>query len=291
MSNELDINKLLDVRAGQCHALISSEAVEAVENKMLDLPQAKCSVKHYFGAGICIREVTIPAGVFSVGHHQNFKHMNHVVKGRVIMLNKDGTTKEVKAGDIFTCDPGRKIGFIIEEMVWHNIYPTDETDIEAIEAHFVTQSDGWQTKADDKAQLDYINRHYEREDFNSMTHELGYDDDAVFLPAVYESIKLPEGEHKIRISRSSIHGRGVFATSAFEINECIALVQVNEEPTFVFKYINHSFSPNAKLVTTDNRDVELIAIKDIRGCLGGDTGEEITINYRTLSNIRGALCQ
>ena len=34
------------------------------------------------------------------------------------------------------------------------------------------------------------------------------------------------------------------------------------------------------MVQGEDLDINLVAIKDIRGCHGGDNGEEITIDYR-----------
>ena len=107
MKQENQISKLFDLVNETEHHLTTPENIEEVEKKMLELPQAECSVSHHFGAGVYIREVTIPAGVFSVGHYQNFEHMNHLIKGRVIMLNDDGTTSEVIAPKLFVGQPGR----------------------------------------------------------------------------------------------------------------------------------------------------------------------------------------
>ena len=34
------------------------------------------------------------------------------------------------------------------------------------------------------------------------------------------------------------------------------------------------------MILLDNGNIDLVAIKDISGCCGGDLGEEITIDYR-----------
>ena len=79
------------------HNLTTTDAIATLETEMLDMPQADCPVTHHFGPGIYIREVRIQAGIFSVGHHQNYEHLNIMVKGRVLMLADDGTIQEVKA--------------------------------------------------------------------------------------------------------------------------------------------------------------------------------------------------
>lgn len=117
--------------------------IEAVEKTMLAMPQVDCPVIHSFGPGTYIREVKIPSGVYAIGHHQNFEHINIFLKGRVSMLNDDGSFTELVAPMHFIGKPGRKVGYIHEEITWINVYPTTETDIEKLENHFVTKSATW----------------------------------------------------------------------------------------------------------------------------------------------------
>lgn len=116
-TGSLAISKAIDI----------TEVIKKIEPLMLNMPQVPCPVTHYFGPGVCIREVKIPAGTIAIGHHQNFNHVNNFLKGKVLMLMEDGTTKTIEAPMTFTGEPGRKIGYIVEDMVWQNIYPTEET--------------------------------------------------------------------------------------------------------------------------------------------------------------------
>ena len=122
---------------------ITKENVEAVEHRLLQLPQVDCSLKHRFGPGIYIREVTIPAGVLAIGHHHKHAHMNIMVKGRLTFLMNDGTTMEVSAPFADTCSPGRKIAYAHEDTVWLNIYATNETDVEKLEEQLFEKSQVW----------------------------------------------------------------------------------------------------------------------------------------------------
>jgi hypothetical protein len=52
------------------------------------------------------------------------------------------------------------------------------------------------------------------------------------------------------------------------------------------------------MVATDTGDINLVALRDIAGCMGGNMGEEITIDYRAALRLSGiefnqqeALCQ
>lgn len=118
-----------------------SASTEKLEDLMLSLPQVDCNLVHSFGPGTYIRQITIPAGTVAIGHYQNFDHVNIFVKGKVLMVNDDGSQSVLTAPMTFVGKPGRKIGYIIEDMTWINVYPTEETDIEKLEAKYVTKSD------------------------------------------------------------------------------------------------------------------------------------------------------
>jgi len=294
MKKNQQIAKLFNLVNESEHNLTTPENIEAVEKKMLDLPQAECSVSHHFGAGVYIREVTIPAGVFSVGHYQNFEHMNNMIKGRVIMLNEDGTTSEVVAPIQFVGQPGRKVGFIIEEMVWQNIYPNpdNETDFNVLEEKYVTKTESWLDDNKAKNQLEYVSRHTDREDYKLFLFEIAATDEEYSKSFNIADSDFPEGSYSVNINKSNIQGRGVFSVSPLEADETIVPVTFSGSQTPAYKYLNHSMSPNSKLAMTKSGDINLIAIKNIRGCHGGDSGEELTIDYRdTISLSRSALCQ
>lgn len=275
------------------HMLTSPEQVEKVEKKGLELPQVECPVSHYFGPGIYIREVRIPAGTFSIGHHQNVEHLNHMTEGKVVMLNSDGTTSEIEAPAIFTTGPGRKVGFIIEDMVWHNIYPTDETDVDKLEATYLTKSDTWIGDHEEKANLDYVSHHADREDYKKMLADIGVSRETVVEQSenLVDQISMPSG-CKVRVSDSNIQGKGLFAIAPIGEGQVISPARVGGKRTPAGRYTNHSLSPNAKMVKLDNGDIDLMAIKNVQGCLGGGHGEEITIDYRQAYSLHGrALCQ
>src|SRR5213079_638452 len=121
-----------------------SSKVDLIEREFLKLPQVDCPVVHRFGPGIYIREVTVPAGSYAIGHAQRFEHMNVFLKGRVTVMNDDGTSTDLVAPMTFIGKPGRKIGYVHEDMVWQNIYATAETDIATLEATYLDKSEGWQ---------------------------------------------------------------------------------------------------------------------------------------------------
>ena len=127
--------------------------VTRMEEFMLAQEQVPCPVIHRFGPGVYMREVKIPAGTMAVGHHQNFEHMNIVLAGRVTILQDDGSTTEVVAPTMYVGKPGRKVGYIHEDLVWLNIYATTETDIDRLEALCRQQAADIEELSKDRASL------------------------------------------------------------------------------------------------------------------------------------------
>ncbi|MEY4761259.1 MAG: Rhodoferax phage [Pseudomonadota bacterium] len=268
-----------------------AEAVERLEGAMLQLPQADCPVVHHFGPGIYIREVTLPADTFAIGHEQRFEHLNIMVKGAVAIVGEGGDLKVLRAPLIYVGKPGRKVGYIIEETVWQNIYATTERDIDKLESMLLIKSRAFELHAAELKQLAIAARVDEREDFQKLLDETGFTAEQVRATSenTTDQIPMPEGvAPKITIRESMIEGKGVFLSSPCTSGELLAPARLRGYRTPVGRYTNHSHKPNAKFAKAETGDIYLVALHDIRGCCGGDSGEEVTIDYRqalSLSNI------
>ncbi len=255
--------------------------LENLENKLLKFDQVDCSVIHRFGPGIYIREVKIPSGTFAIGHYQKYEHINIVLKGKVTMLNNDGTTFDLMAPTIFIGKPGRKCGYIHEDVVWLNIYSTNETDVEILEKTYLDKSPGWQ-QVNKLKENERGNRIADINDYHKLLSEFGFTEKETRIQTEDESdqIPMPLGGYKIMVSNSSIEGKGVFATAKIESNEIIGPARIGGKRTPIGRYVNHSIKPNAKMVNF-NGDIYLVSLTEINGCKGGFLGEEITTDYRT----------
>lgn len=295
MSKDLTSAVNYDVLGKMSRELSDPATMEKVEHEMMAMEQADCPVKHHFGPGIYIREVRIKAGVFSIGHHQNFEHLNHMLQGRVIMLNPDGSTSELSAPAVFTSPPGRKVGLIVEDMVWMNIYATDETDIDVLEETYLTKSDSWKANNDIKFSLEYYTHHNDRQDYRKLLDEIGVSHEVVVSQSenMDDQIPFPPYIKDLRVTTSPIQGQGLFALSELKAGEIIAPARIKGMRTPAGRFTNHAVDPNAEMVLKDDGDFDLVALKDISGCKGGDSGEEITINYRHAFELSSGrkLCQ
>jgi len=105
-----------------------------------EYPQIQCEEKHHFGPNIYIKEVTMPAGSLIIGKHHRMEHLCNMMSGRMIVVDSDGNRAELIAPMTFMAKPGRKIAYIIETVVFQNIYSTSETDIEKLENMLVDNS-------------------------------------------------------------------------------------------------------------------------------------------------------
>lgn len=283
--------EILSLFAGINHNIVSAKEIQKLETKELEKEQVNTPVRHIFGAGIYIRELSAPAGTFLIGHKQTTKHMNHMVSGRVLMLKDDGSIGIVEAPFTGTMKAGRKIGMVLEDMVWQNIYPTDETDVEVLEATYLDKSS--YSKENDKRsrQVEWIMHTPDREDYMWMLNDLNVTHDTVVTMSEYteDQIPFPSGTSLVMVSDSPIQGKGLFATANIKLGDTIAPARLNNKRTPAGRFTNHGAEPNSKMIKIDNGDMMLVAIKDIKGMSGGELGDELTVDYRQTAKESGGL--
>lgn len=264
--------------------------VDALQKTMLAMPQVGCNVIHRFGPGIYIREVFIPAGTFAIGHYQKYEHMNVFLKGKVLMVN-DGRAEELIAPMSFVGQPGRKVGYIVEDMYWQNIYATDERDIQKLESMFFDKSADFEECQSQKLLIEHTIKEIDRADYAQILIEIGITQDQIDEEVFADNlIALPSDSYKFMLADSPIHGTGVFATAEIGEGEIIAPARLGKKRTPLGRYTNHSAIPNALMVSHPSGDMYLVASRSIDGMQGGAPGEEITIDYRQ-ALAEGLLCQ
>jgi hypothetical protein len=251
---------------------------EKLIDVLVDAPQNPCSVTHRFGPGLYIREVRMPAGTFAIGHEQKFEHMNVFIKGAVRMLNADGSTTDMVAPMTFVGKPGRKCGLILEDVVWQNIYATDETDVDKLEEMFLNKPADW----DDKMQVRALTAPPASSDYVALLQDLGMTEDTVQAEVTNEAdlVPMPVGYEGCVVRKSAIHGKGLFVTVPIGENQIIAPMRINGMRTPAGRYTNHSSHPNADVRKGHDDSLYLVALCNLNGCMGGSMGTEVTIDYR-----------
>jgi hypothetical protein len=191
---------------------------------------------------------------------------------------------------VFVGQPGRKCGYARTEVVWLNVFATDERDIEKLEEMFFDKSEEFvEAQSRVKVGVDPLLLTHQRSDYEAVLAEFGVDEaTAQAISETDDLIPFPFGTYKIKTGVSAIAGKGIIATADIAANEIIAPARVDGKRTPAGRYTNHSPTPNAKMVNAGNR-ILLVAIKPISGCPGGFDGEEVTVNYRDViaSNLLG----
>lgn len=106
---------------------------DVLESAMLALPQVETPTTHHFGPGTYLRQMAAPAGTLVLGREHRGPCMNVMLTGRCVLIDSDGTTRELTAPQMFVSPAGRKLAYVIEDMTWVNIWATNETDVDALE--------------------------------------------------------------------------------------------------------------------------------------------------------------
>lgn len=268
---------------------LMSNGVQQAERIMLTHDQVGCPVTHYFGPGIYIRELRLRAGVIAIGHRQKYQHMNVLLQGRVLMLQNDGSVVELSAPMTFVGEPGRKMGYVLEDVVWQNMYATDVRDIPTLEQLFLDKSMEWEEAELLRARAAHAMRQRDRDDFHAMLEEYGFDAELVRQqsenPA--DQIPMPLGAWKVKTGQSAIQGVGIFLTADAGPYEVLGPARLCGKRTPLGRYTNHSVNPNAHMVARPNGNIDLVTLREIKGCRGGEDGEEVTIDYRQALSLFG----
>lgn len=262
--------------------VVTSSTVDALLHVSPLTIEEPCPVVHHFGPGIYIREVTLPAGALVVGKTHRHAHMNLMLRGKLELHDEvTGAIRVLEAPQMFVSPPGRKVAHIIETVVWHNVYATEERDLERLEAWLFepVERDG------EVFELHQRLRQPERDDFDAFcsAFEVETGIDKLGIREVSERtddrIPFPDGYAHLVVRDSPIEGRGLFATVDVAPG-VVAPALVEGKRTPAGRFVNHSHNPNAAFAKRADGAIDLVALRPIAGCVGGSRGEEITVDYR-----------
>ena len=97
-------------------------------------------VKHYFAPGIYVRELHMVKGMVVVGHRHKTELVNILLKGKVALI-EDGKLIYREAPFTYVSPAKhRKALYVIEDVIWQNVHPSDETDLQKLEDIFIEKS-------------------------------------------------------------------------------------------------------------------------------------------------------
>jgi hypothetical protein len=225
--------------------------------------------------------VTLLAGTFAIGHLQRHEHLNIVLRGRVA-IERDGVISTIEAPAIYVGQPGRKMGLVLEDMTWLNVYPNpdNERDIDVLEDRWLDKGPLWD---DHKAKANasaHAAHQVDRDDYAAFCAEYEIDPDIISRQSSGWDGQIRTGYGQATVRPSPIHGNGLFMPCPANRGDKLAPARIGGKKDIGGRYTNHSATPNAQLWRDDNGDLWVVALEEIAGCHGGDQGTEITIDYR-----------
>ena len=136
----MNIHPVANYGAGLANAVMRDK-VYRLEAELMTMPQVDCPVRHYFAPGLYAREMSIPAGTVVTGAVHKTENLVVVSMGRLRIVTDNGT-REVAAGETFTCTAGMKNAVVaLEDSRWINFManPNNETDLDKL-AEIFTES-------------------------------------------------------------------------------------------------------------------------------------------------------
>lgn len=123
--------------------LVARAQIRALTEKLLALPssdQADFPVEHVLVDGMYMRRLFIAKDRLLVGKIHLKECINFVEKGDISVMTETGS-KRVQAGFTLVSPAGiQKVGYAHEDTIFINVFRTDETDIEKIEAEIATEN-------------------------------------------------------------------------------------------------------------------------------------------------------
>jgi len=131
-----------------------NDQIENLERELLSLPQVECPLKHNFAPGVYMREITMPAGSLIIGHEHLTEHFNVILTGKARVMI-DGVIEDLVAPCYFISKPNvRKVLYIVEEMKFATIHPTEETSVDVLEQTLIRKSNSFIKHEEAKALLE-----------------------------------------------------------------------------------------------------------------------------------------
>jgi hypothetical protein len=250
-----------------------AQKIEALQENLLQMPQADIVTTHTFKPNLYERAIRIPAWTVLTGAEHKTDYKIRLEKG-TIAVNVGDEVKIMTAPCEFEAKAGaQRVGRVFdEEVIWVDIYdnPDNCKDIAVLEERlYVVPACGL---GENRVALMIQNA---QNDYNLFVSQLGLDQAQINEIVQIESdlIDMPEG-YAVELRDSKIHGKGLFATKRFEAGEIICPGRINGKRTPAGRFINHSFDSNV-IPTLVGDDINAVAKRIIH------IGEELLVDYRS----------
>lgn len=212
---------------------------------------------HQFADGAYTREIHLKKGYVLTGRLHKKEAIVHMMTGKILVADVEGVRILEAPLKFVSKSGGKRVGYILEDSVWIDIYSTEKDNIlEAEEELFCEKPEDLDS------------------DFGKMVNSIGFTEEEVRRQSENKAdlIEFPE-ETIITIRGSVIEGKGAFLTKDVPFRGTIGTARVESNRTPLGRYTNHAFNPNAKPVV-ENGVIYFEARK------GLSSGEEVTVDYR-----------
>jgi hypothetical protein len=278
-----DLSGLLRLGPTDERGLVDPAAMQskvvALQDELLNMPQAEVETVHTFLPGIYERKIIVPPWTVLTGAEHKTDYKVRLEKG-TIAVNVDDKIRVLTAPCEFVAKAGaQRAGRVFdEEVVWVDVYENidDCTDISTLENRlYVVPECGL---ADSRTEVQKA-----KIDFNAFLHQIGTTQNKMdaIVHITSDLIDMPEGV-AVELRNSPIHGKGLFTTKNFCAGETVCPGRLNGKRTPGGRFINHSPNCNAVPVKVDD-DIYVVAVTDIR------SGEELLVDYRTSMKVNFGL--
>lgn len=125
-------------------AIQPGNLIERIERLEVDmLASGACielPVVHHFSRGVYARELRIPAGTTLTGKVHKFENLNILSQGEMSVSTENGVERVMAPFTIVSPPGTKRVAYAHTDCVWTTIHGTSETDLEKIEAEFVTDT-------------------------------------------------------------------------------------------------------------------------------------------------------
>jgi hypothetical protein len=259
-------------------ALDNAASVAALEACMLQMPQVDLSTTHLVHGGMCARTIFIPAGTVLTGALTNCDNIC-VVYG-TINVTTDSGMQTLTGFNVLPASKGyKRAGLALTDTWWTMVWPTELTDIDAIEDEMTSESGMLQTR---RAGIGYATP--DQIDYGRFVIESGIPPTVIAAAMSYtdDLVVTDECHVHVEMRDSPIHGRGLFAKHSIPHGSRIGPMQVDGKRAVAGRWTNHSGTPNAQMVRTAD-GLDLYALCDIPP----DT--EVTLDYRQALRVNNIL--
>lgn len=114
-------------------------SLKELENQLAKLEQVDIPTNHTFSGGVYIREIAVPKGTIIIGKRHRKESCNILMKGSMILyMGENIPTQKITGPLLFTSPPNtKKMAYCEDDVIFLNIHPTNETDLEKIEQEFI----------------------------------------------------------------------------------------------------------------------------------------------------------